>query len=310
VTSVFRTIIAGYDGSEEGRDALALAGFIAGESAERVVAATVAEATITSRLPGHAGGESALVDAARKVAVRASDEALVDPAALEPTGLSASSAAAGLHRLAETLRADLVVAGSSHRGEIGRLLIGSTAARLLNGASCPVAAAPRGFAKREHRVVRAVGLAYDGSHESRVALEGAARLATEHAAAVRVFTVVPPSGPEGYDGPHVEVEDLRRDHYRAILDDALKALPAEVRPEGRLLSGEVEEQLAEQANASLDVMVVGSRAYGPVRRVLLGSTSTALMRSARCPVIVYPRGVEPDGGELADAESAQPESQS
>jgi nucleotide-binding universal stress UspA family protein len=112
---------------------------------------------------------------------------------------------------------------------------------------------------------------------------------------VRVFTVVPPSGPAGYDRPHVEVEELRRDRYRAILDDALKALPAVVRPEGRLLSGEVEEQLVEQANSSLDVMVVGSRAYGPLRRVLLGSTSNALMRSARCPVIVYPRGIEPDG---------------
>ena len=291
---MFRRIIAGYDGSEEGRDALALAGFLAGESAEQVIAATVAEAAAPIRLPGHAGREDALGDAARRVAVQASEEALVDPAALEPHGLSASSAAAGLHRLAERVRADLVVTGSSHRGEIGRLLIGSTAAPLLNGASCPVGAAPRGFAKREHRVVRAVGLAYDGSHESRVALGGAAKLAAEHDAAVRVFTVVPPSGPEGYDRPHVEVEELRRDRYRAILDDALKALPPAVRPEGKLLSGEVEEQLVEQANASLDVMVVGSRAYGPVRRVLLGSTSTALMRSAGCPVIVYPRGMEPD----------------
>jgi nucleotide-binding universal stress UspA family protein len=292
MTSVFRRIIAGYDGSEEGRDALALAGFLAGESAEQVIAATVAEAAAPIRLPGQAGREDTLGDAARRVAVQASEEALVDPAALEPHGLSASSAAAGLHRLAERVRADLVVTGSSHRGEIGRLLIGSTAARLLNGASCPVGAAPRGFAKREHRVVRAVGLAYDGSHESRVALGGAAKLAAEHDAAVRVFTVVPPSGPEGYDRPHVEVQELRRDRYRAILDDALKALPPAVRPEGKLLSGEVEEQLVEQANASLDVMVVGSRAYGPVRRVLLGSTSNALMRSARCPVIVYPRGVE------------------
>lgn len=76
----------------------------------------------------------------------------------------------------------------------------------------------------------------------------------------------PPSGPEGYNRPHVEVEELGRDRSRAILDDALKALPAVVRPEGRLLSGEVEEQLVEQANASLDVMVVGSRAYGPLLR--------------------------------------------
>lgn len=307
--AMFRTIIAGYDGSEEGRDALALAGFLAGESAERVVAATVSEGAPPIPSPGYEGRKKALVDAATKVAVRAS-EGLVDPAVLEPRGLYATSAAAGLHRLAETLHADLVVAGSSHRGEVGRMLIGSTAARLLNGASCPVAAAPRGFARREHRALRAVGLAYDGSHESRVALEGAARLAAEQGAAVRVFTVVAPSGPEGYDRPYDEVEEIRRAHHRAILDDALKALPRDVRPEARLLSGEVEEQLVEQADASLDVMVVGSRGYGPVRRVLLGSTSNALMRSARCPVIVYPRGIEPGGGEFADAEIAPPEPRS
>jgi nucleotide-binding universal stress UspA family protein len=296
-SSMFRTIITGYDGSEEGRDALALAGFLAGESAERVVAATVSETGTRIRLPGHADREDMLAEAASKVAVRASDDALVDPAALEPKGVCASSAAAGLHRLAETIGADLVVTGSSHRGEVGRMLIGSTAARLLNGASCAVAAAPRGFARREHRIVRTVGLAYDGSHESRVALEGAARLAAGHDAVVRVFTVVPPNVQQ-------EARELAHAHHSAVLDDALNALPSEVRPEGRLLGGDVEEQLLEQADASLDVMVVGSRGYGPVRRVLLGSTSNALMRAARCPVIVYPRGVDPNGDGLAGADSA------
>jgi Universal stress protein family len=53
---------------------------------------------------------------------------------------------------------------------------------------------------------------------------------------------------------------------------------------------------------------LGSRGYGPVRRVLLGSTSNALMRSARCPVIVYPRGMEPGEGGFTDPEMAQADS--
>jgi nucleotide-binding universal stress UspA family protein len=307
---MFRTIIAGYDGSDEGRDALALAGFLAGESAERVVAAAVSEAA--TRIPpfGHAAGKDALINAAIEVAGRAPEEDLVDPAVLEPRGLSASSAAAGLHRLAEALDTDVVVVGSSHRGPLGRTLIGSTAARLLNGAPCPVAAAPRGFATSEHRVLRLIGLGYDGSHESRVALDGAARLAAEQAAAVRVFTVVPPSGPEGYDRPYEEVDEIQRAHHRATLDQALETLPRGIRPEARLLRGKVEEQLVEQTGSGLDLMVVGSRGYGPLRRVLLGSTANALMRSARCPVIVYPRGLEPDEGGLADTEAAPSEAQS
>jgi nucleotide-binding universal stress UspA family protein len=40
------------------------------------------------------------------------------------------------------------------------------------------------------------------------------------------------------------------------------------------------------------VLVVGSRGYGPLRAVLLGSVSRRLMTEAHCPVIVVPRGVE------------------
>jgi nucleotide-binding universal stress UspA family protein len=42
----------------------------------------------------------------------------------------------------------------------------------------------------------------------------------------------------------------------------------------------------------VDLMVVGSRGYGPRRAVLLGSVSRHLMNEAACPVIVLPRGVE------------------
>jgi nucleotide-binding universal stress UspA family protein len=37
--------------------------------------------------------------------------------------------------------------------------------------------------------------------------------------------------------------------------------------------------------------VCGSRGYGPVRAVLLGSVSRRLAGEAHCPVLVLPRGV-------------------
>jgi hypothetical protein len=39
----------------------------------------------------------------------------------------------------------------------------------------------------------------------------------------------------------------------------------------------------------LGLLVCGSRARGPLRRVMLGSVSTAVIRSAACPVVVVPR---------------------
>jgi nucleotide-binding universal stress UspA family protein len=41
----------------------------------------------------------------------------------------------------------------------------------------------------------------------------------------------------------------------------------------------------------LDLLVCGSRGYGPVRAVLLGGVSRRVAAEARCPVIVLPRGV-------------------
>jgi hypothetical protein len=35
---------------------------------------------------------------------------------------------------------------------------------------------------------------------------------------------------------------------------------------------------------------VGSRSHGPLRRLILGSTSRRLVREAACPVLVLPRG--------------------
>ena len=42
----------------------------------------------------------------------------------------------------------------------------------------------------------------------------------------------------------------------------------------------------------LDLLVCGSRAYGPLRAVLLGGVSRRVTADARCPVIVLPRGTE------------------
>jgi hypothetical protein len=43
---------------------------------------------------------------------------------------------------------------------------------------------------------------------------------------------------------------------------------------------------------NLDLLVCGSRGYGPVRAVLLGSVSREVISAALCPVIVLPRGVQ------------------
>ena len=60
-------------------------------------------------------------------------------------------------------------------------------------------------------------------------------------------------------------------------------------PEGRFLEGSAAEVLAGEST-ELDLLVTGSRRYGPRTAVLLGGTTHSLMRSAACPGLIVPRG--------------------
>ena len=57
-----------------------------------------------------------------------------------------------------------------------------------------------------------------------------------------------------------------------------------------MLTGNVVEVLAELDEDDVDVLFCGSRGYGPIRRVLLGGVSSRLVRHAKSPVVVVPRG--------------------
>jgi nucleotide-binding universal stress UspA family protein len=61
------------------------------------------------------------------------------------------------------------------------------------------------------------------------------------------------------------------------------------------LHGDPARALAEEAGKGIDLMVLGSRGYGPVGRVLLGGVSTALVRMAPCSLLIVPRSVAPVG---------------
>ena len=192
--------------------------------------------------------------------------------------------------VAEAEQADLVVVGSSHRGAIGRVLPGTTAERLLHGAPCAVAVAPRGY---RGGPIRRIGVAYDGSAEAEAALRAAESLALERSAALTVYCVVEPTPPSaamiaagtGAEWPSRTAKDQARQLLWAVSDNA----PEGLAPETLLLHGEPAAEIAARAHGVVDLLFTGSRAYGPLRRALLGSVSGALVRDAGCPVVVIPR---------------------
>jgi nucleotide-binding universal stress UspA family protein len=85
---------------------------------------------------------------------------------------------------------------------------------------------------------------------------------------------------------------------RRRLKEVVTRLKASHEVEGELLTGDPARLLAGESERGLDLMVVGSRGYGPLRRVLLGTVSANLARTAACPVLVIPRV----GSEVEEAE--------
>jgi nucleotide-binding universal stress UspA family protein len=83
--------------------------------------------------------------------------------------------------------------------------------------------------------------------------------------------------------------DEERDFFQSALKDASGHLPEGLTWSTRLLGGPVVDALADLRPEDADVLVCGSRGYGPARRVLLGGVSSRLLRHARLPVIIVPR---------------------
>ena len=200
-------------------------------------------------------------------------------------------AARTLQHVSEQPDTGIVVVGSTTRGPVGRLLLGGVGERLLAGGACPVAVAPRGYA--DHAVARlaCIGVGLDGSPEARLALDAAVVLATACGARIRVitaFTRLAFGGASTTALPGPSANDAMRQGLRAIHDEAIAGIPADIATESRFLDGAADDLLVTESE-DLDLLVVGSRGYGPLGAVLLGSASTALARAARCPIIVTPR---------------------
>jgi nucleotide-binding universal stress UspA family protein len=288
------TIIVGFDGSDGGRDALALGAILRDATGARLLAVSAYEhgsyeaSTLAERSPS----------ARRRHAEGAAEQArgwLEDAPRSESCVIGAPSPARALHEAATREEADLVVVGSASRGTLGRVLAGSVGERLLHGAPCAVGFAPSGFARvASSGVLVPVGAAFDGSAESRAALATAADLAGSLGGklrAISVFERPAPAHPMFTVISYREfVQGLEGEH-RSRLTKAITTLGAGVAVEPIVVEGDPVAVLAEQSRA-LGLLVLGSRGYGPLHAVLVGAVSSELLKRAACPTIVIPRGIQ------------------
>lgn len=239
---------------------------------------------------------------------RMETELAAEGIAVECRQLAGTTTARALHAAAEAQDAGLIVVGSTRRGAAGRILPGSTADRLLHGAPCPVAVVPHEWAARGE--LQTIGVAHVDTEEGREALRGAHALARGAGAALRAISVMKvspwwyvetePGTPVSTPKPMEQVEGEHRVLVEAALRRDVAELGSGVETEADVLIGDPADVLI-ALSANLDLLVMGSRGYGPLKAVLLGGVSRRVAAEAHCPVIVLPRGVRAPLQELLAA---------
>lgn len=281
------SIVVGFDGTPGSHDALRLGGLLARALGEEL---QVAIALPYEPLP--------LPVEAYDDALEQHFEALFDSAArdLEPMEfrrreLRERTPARALTELAESEPVDSLVIGSAEHGEMRRACPGRVGERLLTGAPCAVAIAPRGYATEASANFSVVGVAYDGTPEAQLGLELGERLARSAGARLRVIAVLPKVNvaPSRIGHTARGYQKVLRTHFEEALEEVGTRLGGDIDSELVLLEGPPAACLA-TATEGLDLMIIGSRGYGPVRRALLGGTASDLVRTAHSPVLVVPRG--------------------
>ena len=281
-------IIVGVDESQGSSDAIALASGLAG--------ITGAKLTLVNVFPYDEHPSRALNREFEEYLRQDSQELLErlrstnGDETVEVRAIPNPSPPHGLHKLAEKEDAGLIVVGSTHTGRAGRVLPGSTAERLLHGSPCPVAVATKGYAQRSGHEPAVIGCGYDGSKSAQRALEAARRVAAASGARLRVIRAFKPLA---YDIPPAvggisSYNDTLHERAAEELEAAVAKIEAEPGAEAHFAVGDPAHILAE-ASEQLDLLLVGSRGYGPMHAVMVGGVSGRLVREAACPVIVFPR---------------------
>ncbi|MBF6619793.1 MAG: universal stress protein [Patulibacter sp.] len=280
-------IITGYVDSPGGRDALALAEILAGIDPDHELLVTSVYAYNPPEEPAEPSGWRKVLRERADAELAPVRERLGERADVTIRPSCGMSPADGLHRLAAAEHATVAVVGVSHNHGMRRVRAGSITEQTIVGSPCAVAIAPSGYAEQA-APPKTVAVAFNGSGESQRALDVAAEIARKAGAELRIVGVVEPAAVwyAAYGG-----SDVAGDLTKIVRDDLTAAagrVEGVERIDVRVLTGEAVRAINE-ASDDADLLVLGSRGYGPVRRVLLGSVSAKLVRDPACPLLVLPR---------------------
>jgi nucleotide-binding universal stress UspA family protein len=190
------------------------------------------------------------------------------------------------------LPADLIVMGTHGKGGFNRLLMGSTAERVVRRVECPVLTigphdlAPSGLLFR--KILCAVDLTTASPHT----LETALSFAEENLASVTLIHVAPKPAQEWAPIPLVaannaDFEQALRAGGSTNLTRLIEAHPSNCAVRPRIQLGVAWREIVRVAtDEESDLIVVGAHSDRTLGPWFVGSTAAQVVRHAPCPVLI------------------------
>ncbi len=293
------TILVAYTAQDSGTSALELASVLSRSTGEPLVVAVVVSTPLAAGVPDLIDGDylGPLTDWGNSVLERARTSVPPDVEATFEVR-QASSIPGGLLELSVEAGASAMVLGSTSKGALGRISIGSVTDRLLHAAPVPVLLAPRGYRSAPGARIRRVNIGFGGSTGgAHVAAAVGARLADTVGADLRavLFAVRSPYRLSG--SVEESADDLVIDRWAAQMKDTLLRQVGTSNPalSDRLARSLVVGEGVSWGRAIWDVdwwdgdlLVVGPSSAAPAARLFLGSRASKILRSAPVPVFMAP----------------------
>lgn len=181
---------------------------------------------------------------------------------------------------------DAIVMGTRGRRGVGRLLRGSVTEGVVRDAEIPVLAVRGASEVRRRYPVESIVVPVDGSVHADAALDRAIAVARHLEATVHVVSAVDVSPATIDDRTDLRLERLES-YARQVVDDGVtKVEETGVDAVGALRFGSVHREIRAYADdEDAGLLVMGTHGRSGLDRLLLGSTTERVLRTATTPVL-------------------------
>ena len=280
---------AGADGSDEGKDAVALAAGLASLTGAGLSLVNVFPTTL---FPTTGTDDRATLRKQADESLRRDRDELAPGAIIHSVpDLSVSRA---LMHFAQETHVEMLAIGSARDTPPGRARIGRRGRQLLHDMPFTLALAPRGWRTRKFEVGR-IGLGDDGGPEAAVAREVAIQLCRASGATLVIKRVIDDRYPmvAGVASSALPEYEAGLEYERSQAQSELEQQAAQLDVPSEIDSvlGDPGHELRSLSD-HVDLIVVGSRRWGLLARLVTGGVGETLVADAGCPVVIVPRPSE------------------